>query len=74
MVCISTKGQLISEWLLDVFIWTKKQSKIYLYFCPTSQNRSNEKRIRKMKSEFLSASLGKAKTICAGVKWYAVGA
>ena len=30
------KGQLISEWLLDVFIWTKKRTKIFLYFCPTS--------------------------------------
>ena len=29
-----SKGQLISEWLLDVFIWTKKQTKIFLYFCP----------------------------------------
>ena len=30
------KGQLISEWLLDVFIWNKKRTKIFLYFCPTS--------------------------------------
>ena len=30
------KGQLISEWLLDVFIWTKKRTKIFLYFCLTS--------------------------------------
>ena len=29
------KGQLISEWLLDVFIWTKKRTKIFLYFCPS---------------------------------------
>ena len=28
------KGQLISEWLFDVFIWTKKRTKIFLYFCP----------------------------------------
>ena len=27
------KGQLISEWLVDVF---KKPKKIFLYFCPTS--------------------------------------
>ena len=25
-----TKGQLNSEWLLDIFIWTKKERK---YFC-----------------------------------------
>ena len=31
-----SKGQLISEWLLDAFIWTKKRTKIFLYFCPTS--------------------------------------
>ena len=31
-----SKGQLISEWLLDVFVWTKKRTKIFLYFCPTS--------------------------------------
>ena len=30
------KGQLISEWLLDVFILTEKQTKIFLCFCPTS--------------------------------------
>ena len=29
------KGQIISEWLLDVFIWTKKRTKIFLYFCPS---------------------------------------
>ena len=33
---ISIKVQLISEWLLDVFIWTQKRMKIFLYFCPTS--------------------------------------
>ena len=27
------KGQLISEWLLDVFISTKNRTKIFLYFC-----------------------------------------
>ena len=32
----SSKGQLISEWLLDVFIWTKKRTKICLHFCPIS--------------------------------------
>ena len=32
---ISFKGQLISEWLLDVFIWTKKRTKTFLYFCPS---------------------------------------
>ena len=31
----STKGQIISEWLLDVFIWTKKRTKIFLCFCPS---------------------------------------
>ena len=36
LTLIATKGQLISEWLLNVFIWTKKQTKIFLYFCPTS--------------------------------------
>ena len=34
--CIFIKGQLISEWLLAVFIWTKKRRKIFLYFFPTS--------------------------------------
>ena len=29
------EGQIISEWLLDVFIWTKKRTKIFLYFCPS---------------------------------------
>ena len=33
---LPSKGHLISEWLLDVFIWTKKQTKLFLYFCPTS--------------------------------------
>ena len=27
------KGQLISEWLLNAFIWTKIRIKIFLYFC-----------------------------------------
>ena len=31
-----SKGHLISEWLLDIFIWTKKRAKRFLYFCPTS--------------------------------------
>ena len=26
----TTKGQIISEWILDVFIWTKKPTKIFL--------------------------------------------
>ena len=39
---VPTKGQIISEWLLDVFIWTKKRTKIFLYFCPTSKNRPNK--------------------------------
>ena len=30
-----SKGQIISEWLLDVFSWTKKRTKIFLYFCPS---------------------------------------
>ena len=33
--CSTTKGQIISEWLLDVFIWTKTRTKIFLYFCPS---------------------------------------
>ena len=33
---LKPKGQLISEWLLDDFIWNKKRMKIFLYFCPTS--------------------------------------
>ena len=32
------KGQIISEWLLDVFIWTKNRTKIFLYFCPSSRD------------------------------------
>ena len=30
-----TKGQLISEANFEVFIWTKKRTKIFLYFCPS---------------------------------------
>ena len=30
------KGQLISKANFDVFIWTKNQTKILLYFCPSS--------------------------------------
>ena len=30
------RGQLILEWLLDVFIWTRRWTKIFLSFCPTS--------------------------------------
>ena len=29
-----TKGQLISKANFEVFIWTKKRMKIFLYFCP----------------------------------------
>ena len=32
---IAPKGQIISEWLLDVFIWTKKRTKIFLCSCPS---------------------------------------
>ena len=35
VISLISKGQLISGWLLDVFIWTKKWKKIFLYFCPT---------------------------------------
>ena len=39
------KGQLNSEWLLDVFIWTKERTKTFLYCCPTSlKNRLNPKK------------------------------
>ena len=38
-----SKGQIISEWLLDVFIWTKKRTKIFLYFCPSLWIGSNHK-------------------------------
>ena len=34
------KGQIISEWLLNLFIWTKKRMKIFLYFCPSLWNGS----------------------------------
>ena len=30
-----TKGQLISKANFEVFIWTKKRTKIFLYFCPS---------------------------------------
>ena len=30
-----SKGQLILEWLLDAFIWTKKRTEILMYFCPS---------------------------------------
>jgi hypothetical protein len=40
------KGQLISELLLDVFIWTKKRTKMFLYFCPTSKIGQIKKRIQ----------------------------
>ena len=30
------KGQLISECLFDVFIWSEKRTKIFLYICPIS--------------------------------------
>ena len=33
---VEDKGQLISEWLLDFFIWTKNRTKIFRYFCPPS--------------------------------------
>jgi hypothetical protein len=29
------KGQLISKANFEVFIWTKKQTKIFLYICPS---------------------------------------
>ena len=29
------KGQLISKANFEVFIWTKKRAKIFLYFCPS---------------------------------------
>ena len=29
------RGQIISEWLLEVFIWTKKRTNLGLYFCPS---------------------------------------
>ena len=35
MLWQATKGQFISERLYDVFIWTKKQMKIFLYICPS---------------------------------------
>ena len=31
-----SKGQIISKANLEVFIWTKKQTKIFLFFCPRS--------------------------------------
>ena len=34
-ILLNYKGQLISEWLLDVFIWTKKQTRIFLFFWPS---------------------------------------
>ena len=30
-----TKGQLISKANFNVFVWTKKSTKIFLYFCPS---------------------------------------
>ena len=46
MIVAHNKGQLISEWLLDVFIWTKKQTKIFLSCCLPLWNRSNQKRMQ----------------------------
>ena len=37
------KGQLISKADMKVFIWTKKLTKIFLYFCPSLKNESIKK-------------------------------
>ena len=40
LIADDAKGQIISGSLLDVFIWTKKRTKIFLYFCPSLYNSS----------------------------------
>ena len=42
---IVQKGQLISKANFEVFIWTKKQTKIFLYFCPSLWKWSNQENI-----------------------------
>ena len=37
------KGQVISKANFEVFIWTTKRAKIFLYFCPSLLNGSNHK-------------------------------
>ena len=39
----SVEGQLISQAHFEVYIWTKKQTKIFFYFCPSLLNGSNHK-------------------------------
>ena len=39
-ILLTYKGQLISEWLWDVFIWTKKRAKILLYFRHVSKSKN----------------------------------
>ena len=40
---VSPKGQLISKANFEVFIWTKNQPKIFLYFCLCFYNGSNRR-------------------------------
>ena len=42
-VLVTAEGQLISKANVQVFIWTEKQTKLFLYFCPSFLNGSNHK-------------------------------
>ena len=55
----SAKGQLILKGLFAVFVWTKKQTKIFLYFCPSFKKPSkmveiNNKNAKKLIGCYLS--------------------